>query len=93
METTQILVAGIFDNLRRVFQVVNEHSKKAEHETGLTGPQLWAIKVLAECSPIKVSDLAGPAGPDLPPAHPALTEHITDQQHSSLRMPYFLILR
>ncbi|MBT1070332.1 MarR family winged helix-turn-helix transcriptional regulator [Pelotalea chapellei] len=52
------LVAGIIDNLRRVFQVVNEQSKKAEHETGLTGPQLWAIKVVAEFSPIKVSDVA-----------------------------------
>ncbi len=52
------LVAGIIDNLRRVFQVVNEQSKKAEHETGLTGPQLWAIKMISESAPIKVSDLA-----------------------------------
>ncbi len=52
------MVAEIIDNLRRVFQVVNEYSKKAERETGLTGPQLWAIKVLAEAAPIKVSELA-----------------------------------
>lgn len=52
------LVAEIIDNLRRVFQVVNEYSKKAERETGLTGPQLWAIKVIAESAPIRVSDLA-----------------------------------
>ena len=58
METTPALISGIIDNLRRVFQVVNEHSKKSEHETGLTGPQLWAIKVISECSPVKVSDLA-----------------------------------
>lgn len=51
-------VASIIDNLRRVFHVVNEHSKKAERETGLTGPQLWAIKTIAEDSPIRVSDLA-----------------------------------
>lgn len=52
-------VAGIIDNLRRVFQVVNEHSKKAERETGLTGPQLWAIKMMAEGhAPIRISDLA-----------------------------------
>jgi MarR family transcriptional regulator, organic hydroperoxide resistance regulator len=38
--------------------VVNEYSKKAERETGLTGPQLWAIKVISEDAPIKVSDLA-----------------------------------
>ena len=58
MKPTQALVCNIIDNLRRVFQVVNEQSKKAEHETGLTGPQLWAIKVIAESAPIKVSDLA-----------------------------------
>ncbi len=51
-------IANIIDNLRRVFQAVNEYSKKAERETGLTGPQLWAIKVLAEAAPIKVSELA-----------------------------------
>jgi len=51
-------VADIIDNIRRVFQAVNEYSKKAEHDTGLTGPQLWAIKKVAEAAPIKVSDLA-----------------------------------
>ncbi|HLO25933.1 MAG TPA: MarR family transcriptional regulator [Geobacteraceae bacterium] len=52
------MVADIIDNLRRVFQVVNEQSKKIERETGLTGPQLWAIKVIADAAPIKVSELA-----------------------------------
>lgn len=51
-------VAAIIDNLRRVFQAVNEYSKKAEGQTGLTGPQLWTIKVVAEFSSIRVSDLA-----------------------------------
>ncbi len=52
------IIAEIVDNLRRIFQVVNEHSKKAEHETGLTGPQLWAIKTIAEAEPVMVSELA-----------------------------------
>ncbi len=51
-------VADIIDNIRRVFQAVHEYSKKAERETGLTGPQLWAIKVISEDSPIKVSEIA-----------------------------------
>jgi DNA-binding MarR family transcriptional regulator len=58
MTYTANSVAEIIDNIRRVFQVVNEYSKKAERETGLTGPQLWAIKVISEDAPIKVSDLA-----------------------------------
>ncbi len=51
-------VAEIIDNLRRVFQVVNEHSKEAERKTGLTGPQLWAIKTIAHGAPIMVSEIA-----------------------------------
>lgn len=51
-------LADIIDDLRRVFQVVNEHSKKVEKSTGITGPQLWAIKTIAEKAPIRVSDLA-----------------------------------
>lgn len=58
MNTIPVVVEGIIDNLRRVIQVVNEHSKKVEHKTGLTGPQLWAVKIISECSPLKVSDLA-----------------------------------
>ena len=53
-----MVVAEIIDDIRRVFQVVNEQSKKAKRETGLTGPQLWAIKMIGELSPIRVSDLA-----------------------------------
>ncbi len=52
------VVAEIMDNLRRVFQVVNEQSKRAEHEIGLTGPQLWAIKIIAQKAPIMVSEIA-----------------------------------
>jgi MarR family transcriptional regulator, organic hydroperoxide resistance regulator len=51
-------ISNIIDNLRRVFQILNEQSKKVEKETGLTGPQLWAIKTINERSPINVSDLA-----------------------------------
>lgn len=52
------LIADTIDNLRRVFQVIQEYSKKVEHTTGLTSPQLWAIKSLAESAPMMVSELA-----------------------------------
>jgi MarR family transcriptional regulator, organic hydroperoxide resistance regulator len=51
-------ISNMIDNLRRVFQILNEQSKKVEKETGLTGPQLWAIKTINENSPINISDLA-----------------------------------
>ena len=51
-------IAGVVDNLRRIFQVVHGYSKRAERVAGLTGPQLWAVKVLSESPPIRVSELA-----------------------------------
>lgn len=52
------LIQEVMDNLRRVFQVINDHSKQAQSTTGLTGPQLWALKVLAGHAPLRVTDLA-----------------------------------
>ncbi|RII29177.1 MAG: MarR family transcriptional regulator [Geobacter sp.] len=51
-------ISEVIDNLRRVFQAINEHSKTAEQATGLTGPQLWALKMLANDAPLRISDLA-----------------------------------
>ncbi|MDD2900183.1 MAG: MarR family transcriptional regulator [Desulfuromonadaceae bacterium] len=48
----------IIDNLRRVIQIVADYSKAVERSTGLTGPQLWALKILSSTSPLHVSDLA-----------------------------------
>ena len=58
VQKKQMAIADIFDNLRRVYQVINEQSKKAKKQTGITGPQLWAIKMIAESSPVQVSELA-----------------------------------
>lgn len=74
MEDKPCMISSIVDNLRRVFQVVHGHSKKAERETGLTGPQLWAIKVIADSAPIRVSDLAARMY-----LHPATTVGILDR--------------
>jgi len=45
---SSVLVEETVNNLRRLFQVVNKQSKSVVFETGLTGPQLWAIKVLSD---------------------------------------------
>ncbi|GAC1467714.1 MAG: MarR family transcriptional regulator [Desulfuromonadaceae bacterium] len=58
MKVKPVMVAGIIDDIRRVFQVLTERSRKIEHETSLTGPQLWVVKILKETAPLKVSDLA-----------------------------------
>ncbi|MGD0586142.1 MAG: MarR family transcriptional regulator [Oryzomonas sp.] len=58
MENNADEISEIIDNLRRSMKAINEYSRNAEKETGLTGPQLWAIKLVAGSAPIKVSDLA-----------------------------------
>lgn len=52
------MVADIMDNIRRVFQVMNEQSKLVERECGITGPQLWAVRIISENGALRVSDLA-----------------------------------
>jgi DNA-binding MarR family transcriptional regulator len=44
--------------LRRVFQILDEQSKKVEIDTGLTSPQFWTLKTINESSPVSISDLA-----------------------------------
>jgi len=51
-------IQAVIDNLRRVFQAINEYSRNAEKTTGLTGPQLWAIKLLVNEASLRVSEVA-----------------------------------
>lgn len=58
MEKGRKTTTEIIDNLRRIFQAITEYSKTVERSTGLTGPQLWAVKILDNTAPIRVSELA-----------------------------------
>ena len=58
MQEKQSVITNIMDNIRRVFQILNEQSQRIKQETGLTGPQLWAIRVMHEHGPINISDIA-----------------------------------
>lgn len=51
-------IAEIVDDLRRIFQAVHSYTRRAKKASGLTGPQLWAIKMIADMGPIRVSDLS-----------------------------------
>ena len=58
MCSASVAKSEIINNLRRVFQAINEYSRTAEKRTGLTGPQLLAITLLSSTSTLRVSDLA-----------------------------------
>ena len=51
-------ISDIIDNVRRIFQILHEQSKQVEKNTGLTSPQLWAIKIISENKSINLSELA-----------------------------------
>lgn len=58
MNNKPVMIAQIVDDVRRLFQILVERAKEIEHETNLTGSQLWVVKLLKEASPMKVSELA-----------------------------------
>ena len=58
MERKAVVIREIVNDIRRVFQVIKEYSQRSHRETRLTGPQLWAIKLIGEQSSVRVSDLA-----------------------------------
>jgi len=58
MSDKATLIQEILHSVRRLFQAVNEHSKKVERHTGLTAPQLWAIKIIAQEEQVMVSEIA-----------------------------------
>lgn len=59
MTENKPVISNIIDNLRRIFHILNEQSKKVKKDKGLTGPQLWTIKAINENAPLNLSDLAG----------------------------------
>jgi DNA-binding MarR family transcriptional regulator len=71
------MIGDIVDNLRRIFQAVHLHSSRAKRDAGLTGPQLWAIRVIAQSAPLRVSQLAGKMY-----LHPATVVGILDRLES-----------
>lgn len=44
--------------LRRIVRAIDLHSRRLEHEVGLTGPQLICLRVLGQRGPLTAGDLA-----------------------------------
>lgn len=50
--------SAVVQALRRLFRGVQEHSKAIHKRTGLTGPQVWALRLLAESPGLSLGELA-----------------------------------
>ncbi|HTZ39271.1 MAG TPA: MarR family transcriptional regulator [Syntrophales bacterium] len=59
MAANKTLVKEINGNLRHLVQLLQTRSKRIRKETGVTGPQLQAMKTLSESPGMRISDLAG----------------------------------
>ncbi|HEX7504416.1 MAG TPA: MarR family transcriptional regulator [Syntrophales bacterium] len=58
MATEKNLIREINGNLRHLIQLLQTRSKKIRKETGITGPQILAMKTLSESPGISISELA-----------------------------------
>ena len=51
-------IAEVVNSLRRLFKAINEYSKRIFKRTGLSGPQVWALTVLANEPALSHGELA-----------------------------------
>src|ERR1039458_676501 len=56
--SSEELLEGSMQNLRRIFKSVESYSRTVETRFGITGPQLWALWELGRSAPLALKDLA-----------------------------------
>jgi DNA-binding MarR family transcriptional regulator len=66
--------AEVVNNLRRLFKAIQEYSKAILLQTGLSGPQVWALNILAGKSGLSLGELSERLF-----AHPATVSGIVDR--------------
>jgi DNA-binding MarR family transcriptional regulator len=52
-------ISEIVNNLRRIFKAMHAYSKEVLKEFGVTGPQLWALRILHDGGSLHLGQLAG----------------------------------
>lgn len=66
--------AEVVNDLRRLFQAIQEHSKAILRKTGLSGPQVWALTILGAEPELSLGELAERLF-----AHPSTVSGIVDR--------------
>ncbi len=51
-------ISEIMQSLRRIFKAIQDYSQEVSHKFGITGPQLWALKTLAENGSLPLGELS-----------------------------------
>ncbi len=50
--------AEIMQGLRRIFRAIHEYSRDVQASFGITGPQLWALRILEAGPPMSLGELS-----------------------------------
>jgi DNA-binding MarR family transcriptional regulator len=64
----------IVNNLRKLFKAIHEYSKAMHGRTGFSGPQIWALRILAANPELSLGELA-----ERMFAHPSTVSGIVDR--------------
>jgi len=51
-------ISEIMHSLRRIFKSIHSYSQEVLNEFGITGPQLWALKILSENEKLSLGELS-----------------------------------
>jgi DNA-binding MarR family transcriptional regulator len=51
-------IAEIMQGLRRVFRTIHDYYREVSKKWGITGPQLWLLKILANGEPMRHGELS-----------------------------------
>ena len=57
-ETKDKTISETMQSLRRIFKAIHDYSKDVSANCGITGPQLWALKTIAEEGSLPLGELS-----------------------------------
>jgi MarR family transcriptional regulator, organic hydroperoxide resistance regulator len=57
-ETKDKVISETMQSLRRIFKAIHDYSKDVSGKFGITGPQLWALKTIAQDGSLPLGELS-----------------------------------
>jgi len=55
--TRSVAISEIMQSLRRIFRAIQDYSQEVSKEFGITGPQLWALKIISADGRLSLGEL------------------------------------
>ena len=55
--TRSVAISEIMQSLRQIFRAIQDYSQEVSKEFGITGPQLWALKIISADGRLSLGEL------------------------------------